>query len=79
MGVCTSAGRITILHKNIPNSLGRLTSAMAQYDINISNLVNRSRGAYAYTMLDLDHPVPEAAIRQLEEVPGVLKVRIIKA
>ena len=54
MGVCTKAARIAILHKNIPNTLGQFTAVLAKENINISDLINRSKGEYAYTMLDLD-------------------------
>ena len=78
MGYCTSEGRITILHRNIPNSLGRFTSAIAADNVNIAGLMNKSRGEYAYTMLDLDqHPAPEV-VEHLKEVEGVLRVRVIK-
>ena len=78
MGICTTAGRITILHKNIPNSLGRFTAAIASEDINIAGLMNKSRGEYAYTMLDFDHHPSEAVVEQLKKVDGVLRVRVIK-
>ena len=78
MGVCTKAGRITILHRNIPNSLSRFTSVVADDNINISDMLNRSKGEYAYTMLDLDTPVSKEAVEHLKEVKGVLRVRVIK-
>ena len=78
MGICTTAGRITILHKNIPNSLSRFTTVMAGENINIDGLVNKSRGDYAYTMLDLDHTLSEHAVEALKKIDGVLRVRIIK-
>ena len=78
MGVCKTAGRITILHRNIPNSLSRFTTAMASENINIDGLVNKSRGDYAYTMLDLDHTPSQHAVEQLKKIDGVLRVRIIK-
>ena len=78
MGICTTAGRITILHKNIPNSLSRFTTAMASENVNIDGLVNKSRGDYAYTMLDLDHTPSQHAVEQLKKIDGVLRVRIIK-
>jgi len=78
MGVCTKAGRVTILHRNIPDTLSRFTGAMAAENINISDMVNRSRGEYAYTMLDLDHPAPEHVVEQLKRINGVLRVRIIR-
>ena len=78
MGVCKTAGRITILHKNIPNSLSRFTTAMASENINIDGLMNKSRGDYAYTMLDLDHTPSAHAVEELTKIDGVLRVRIIK-
>ncbi len=77
MGVCTKAGRITILHRNIPNTLSQYTSAMAKENINISDLLNRSKGEYAYTMLDLDGVPSEKAIEELKKMDGVLRVRVI--
>ena len=78
MGFCTTEGRITILHRNIPNSLGRFTSAIAADNVNIAGLMNKSRGEYAYTMLDLDqHPAPEV-VEHLKQVEGVLRVRVIR-
>ena len=78
MGVCASQGRITILHKNIPNSLGRFTTAMAGENVNIAGLMNKSRGEYAYTMLDLDHKPSESVVDGLRNIEGVLRVRVIK-
>ena len=78
MGICSTAGRITILHKNIPNSLSQFTAAMAGENINIDGLVNKSRGDYAYTMLDLDHTPSANAVEALTKIDGVLRVRIIK-
>ena len=77
MGICNKAGRVTIMHRNIPNTLSRFTGAMAKENINISDLVNRSRGEYAYTMLDLDHPAPDSVIEELKAMDGVLRVRKI--
>ncbi len=78
MGVCTTAGRITILHKNIPNSLSQFTTAMAGENVNIAGLMNKSRGEYAYTMLDLDHTPSAHAVQTLSNINGVLRVRVIK-
>ena len=78
MGVCQAAGRITILHRNIPNSLGRFTSAMAADNVNIAALMNKSRGEYAYTMLDFDQHPSQAVVDHLKQVEGVLRVRVIK-
>ena len=77
MGRCTKAARITILHQNIPNTLSPFTSVFAKRNINISDLMNRSRGDYAYTMLDLDSVPPADAIEELRSIHGVLRVRQI--
>ena len=78
MGVCTAAGRICILHRNIPNSLSRFTTAVAAEGINIAGLMNKSRGEYAVTMLDLDHKVSPHACEHLRKMEGVLRVRVIQ-
>jgi len=78
LGVCTKAGRITIMHKNIPNCLSQFTTTMAQENINISDMVNRSRGEYAYTMLDLDTKPSEHAVEALSQINGVIRVRVIR-
>lgn len=78
MGICSTVGRIALLHHNVPGALGRFTAAVAEENVNIAGLVNKSRGEYAYTMLDLDHHVSQAAVRKLESLEGVLRVRVIK-
>ena len=78
MGVCNTAGRIAILHKNIPNSLGQFTSAVASENINIAGLQNASKGEYAYTMLDIDQAASNAVVEHLKGINGVLRVRVIK-
>ena len=78
MGICATAGRITILHKNIPNSLGQFTATMAAENVNIDGLMNKSRGEYAYTMLDLDHTPSDHAVEALKEINGVIRVRVIR-
>lgn len=78
MGVCTTAARIAVLHRNIRNMIGQCTAVLAAEGINISNMTNSSRGDYAYTLLDLDSPVTEQVVSGLSAVDGVLKVRVIK-
>ena len=78
MGVCSKPGRVTILHRNIPNSIGQFTSALAADNINISDMINRSKGEYAYTMLDLDEPTPAAVAQHLQSIEGVFRVRVIR-
>ena len=78
MGICHAVGRIAILHKNIPNSLGQFTSAVAEDGINIAGLQNASRGEYAYTMLDVDQKASAEVVEHLKSIKGVLRVRVIK-
>ncbi len=76
-GFWVSGKRITINHKNIPNMLTQFTGLFSVENINISNMINKSRGDYAYTVLDIEGDVSEAAARKLNEIDGVLKVRIL--
>lgn len=78
MGVCTGAGRVAILHKNQKGVIGKYTAVMGDNNINISDMTNKSRGNFAYSLLDIDSPVTEAAIEQLEKIESVLRVRVIK-
>ena len=78
MGICTKPGRITILHRNVPNSIGQFTAALAADNINISDMINRSKGEYAYTMFDLDEPTPANVAEHLSKIEGVFRVRVIK-
>ncbi len=78
MGPCRKPGRVVVLHKNIPNMLSRFTAVVARDNINISDMLNRSRGQYACTMLDLDAPTPPNVAEDLTAVEGVLRVRVIR-
>ena len=78
MGVCSAARRVAILHKNVKGLIGKYTAVMGNNNINISDMTNKSRGDFAYSLLDIDSPVTESAIEQLKEIEGVLKVRVIK-
>lgn len=77
-GVCSTAGRITILHKNIPNMLTQFTGAFSSANVNITDMVNKSRGDYAYTVLDVESPITAEEVEKLAAIQGVLKVRIVK-
>ena len=70
--------RITILHRNIPNMIGQITSILAAEGINIANMTNKSRDKYAYTLLDLEDPAKAEAVSHLEKINGMYKVRVIK-
>lgn len=78
MGVCKAASRIAVLHLNIPNMIGQITGTLAAGDMNISDMTNKSREKYAYTLLDLESVPDEESIRKLSEIKGVLRVRVVK-
>ncbi len=78
MGICTKPGRIVVLHKNIPNTISRFTTVVASYNINISDMLNRSKGEYACTMLDLDEAAPAQMAQELASLEGVFRVRVIR-
>lgn len=78
MGVCKTAGRITICHQNIPGILGKLASVCGEAGLNIEDMTNKSKGAWAYTMIDTDVAASAQALEALVAVEGVVKVRKIK-
>lgn len=77
-GVCSTKGRITIAHKNIPNMLTQFTALFSNDGVNIENMVNKSRGEYAYTILDICSDSSEEVVKELQNMDGVIKVRVIK-
>ena len=70
-----SSYRISIANANVPNMLGQISTALAAAGINIHNMLNKSRGEMAYTLVDTDSPTPVALIAQIAAIPGVLMVR----
>jgi D-3-phosphoglycerate dehydrogenase len=69
--------RVGIANANVPNMLGQISTAMAQAGLNIHNMLNKSRGEMAYTLVDVDSPVPDGVIRSLAAISGVLMVRYL--
>lgn len=78
MGVCRSAGRVAVLHMNIPNMIGQITGILAEQGVNISDMTNKSRDRYAYTLLDLETGLEPATVERLRAIKGVLRVRQVK-
>ena len=70
-----SSFRISIANANVPNMLGQISTALAHAGINIHNMLNKSRGEMAYTLVDTDSAIPAKLIAQLAAIPGVLMVR----
>ena len=71
--------RLAIANANVPNMLARISQAMGDRKINIHNMLNKSRDEMAYTLVDVDIPVPEAALDELRAIKGVLAVRYLPA
>jgi len=78
MGVCQVEGRVALLHQNIPNMIGQITSAFAKNGYNISDLTNKSKGSKAYTLIDIESKASDSLINELNAIEGILKVRVIK-
>lgn len=78
MGVCTAEARITICHMNKVDMLRQFTSILSSKNVNVANMIDKSRGEYAYTIIDLDGTVTPEMIDELNAIDGVLRTRIIK-
>ncbi len=77
-GACMSAGRIAINHKNVPNMLTQFTTVFSAEGINIENMINKSKGEYAYSIFDIAASSTDALVDKIKAIEGVLKVRIVK-
>lgn len=78
MGICAQAGRVAIFHKNIANMITKFTACFGDNGINISDMTNKSRGEFAYTMLDIETPASVEIISKLQSIDGVFRVRVVK-
>ena len=73
----TGGNRIAIANDNVPNMVGQISTCLAAASINIADLLNKSRGELAYTIIDLDGPLPPPVLAQLRAIPGVLAARLV--
>ncbi|HWK52417.1 MAG TPA: phosphoglycerate dehydrogenase, partial [Steroidobacter sp.] len=69
--------RLSIANENVPNMVGQISTALANARLNIADLLNKSRGELAYTLLDVDGQVPAGVLDQLRKITGVLNVRAL--
>ena len=69
--------RVAIANANVPNMLGQISTAMARAGLNIHNMVNKSRGDVAYTLVDVDSPIGASALSEIAAIEGVLAVRYL--
>ena len=78
MGICSQAGRVAIFHKNIANMITRFTACFGNEGINITDLMNKSKGEVAYTILDIEKAADDESIKKLQSIDGVFRVRVVK-
>ena len=78
MGTCVAVGRIAICHKNIPNMISQFTKILGAEGLNIADMTNKSKGEYAYTLIDLEIAASKEALDELKAIEGVSKVRVVK-
>ena len=78
MGVCSNVARVAINHKNIPDMLTKFTGVFSAKGINISDMISKSKGDWAYSMLDVSAEITDEIVAALSAVDGVVKVRVVK-
>ena len=78
MGPCTDNARVAVLSKNIPGTINKFSAVFADLNINISDFTNKSKGEYAYTLMDVEAKITDELIAKLKEVDGVIRVRVVK-
>ena len=78
LGPATKPGRLAILHRNVANMLGTLTSILGNAKVNIDAVANKSRGDFAYTLIDVDTPVPADIVKAIAATEAIIKVRVVK-
>lgn len=78
MGVCQTAGRVAVCHKNVPAVISKITTVMGEAGINIEAMANKSKGDYAYSLLDICSVANDDVVAKLTDIEGVIKVRVVK-
>ena len=78
MAACTKAGRIGILHENKKGMIGQITTCLGNADVNVSDMTNKGKDDFAYSLLDVETPVTADVVKALESIAGVIRVRVIK-
>ena len=77
MGLRGEHTRITIMHRNVPNMIGQFSAILAEDGINIANMTNKSKGSYAYTIIDVENEITPDILSDIQGVNDVLRVRVI--
>ncbi len=76
-GICTGP-RIAIIHKNVSGMIGKFTQVIGNSGYNISNMTNKSKGDYAYTMIDVESTIEDDLVKECEKIEGVIRVRVVR-
>ncbi|MGN0529765.1 MAG: phosphoglycerate dehydrogenase [Eubacterium sp.] len=74
----SGAARITVIHKNQPNMIATITDTISKDGINIANFLDKNRGEFAYSIIDVDSEVSAAAVEDIKKIDGVIRIRVIK-
>lgn len=77
-GICVAVGRISITHRNVPNMISQFAGILGDEGVNIADMTNKSKGEYAYTIIDLETGASREALNALAAVEGVSRVRVVK-
>lgn len=75
---CSGVARLCIIHLNIPNMLASVTSLLSKDGVNVENMTNKSKGEYAYTVVDVNADIGKDIIEKIQDIKGILRVRLIK-
>jgi D-3-phosphoglycerate dehydrogenase len=74
-----ATSRISIANENVPNMVGQISTCMAEAGLNIADLLNKSKGELAYTLIDIDGQVPDGLVARISAIHGVLAARAVQA
>ena len=78
MGTCVAVGRISLAHSNTPNMISQVTKILGSEGLNIADMTNKSKGEFAYTLIDLESAASAKALDELKEIEGMYRVRVVK-
>ena len=78
MGTCVAVGRISLAHSNTPNMISQVTKILGSEGLNIADMTNKSKGVFAYTLIDLESAASAKALDELKEIEGMYRVRVVK-
>ncbi|MCR5452449.1 MAG: phosphoglycerate dehydrogenase [Lachnospiraceae bacterium] len=78
LGPCTTTGRLTVIHHNQKGIIAKYTTILGDADINVADMSNKTKGEYAYAIIDVDSPITDEVVEKLKNSEGVIRVRVVK-